>query len=70
MSGSSASHPYTGPSHAHIEALREEARDLRSAAERSSDPDERERLKQRARQLDSDSEQESMMAAGDIYPTE
>ncbi|MYS24896.1 small hydrophilic protein [Streptomyces sp. SID4948] len=50
--------------------MREQARKAGQDAERTGDPAERERLRQQARQLESDSEQESMMAAGDIYPTE
>jgi Family of unknown function (DUF6381) len=59
-----------GATHRHILRLREKARDLAADAGRSGDPDERGRLQREARQLESDSEQESMMAAGDIYPTE
>jgi hypothetical protein len=62
--------PYeTGASHSHILRLREQARDLEADAERSADPAERRRLQQEVRQLEFDCEQESMMAAGDIYPT-
>jgi hypothetical protein len=60
----------TGESHRHILQMREKARALEADAERSGDPDERRRLQQEVRQLELDCEQESMMAAGDIYPTE
>jgi hypothetical protein len=60
----------TDESHRHIQQMREKARQLEVDAERRSDPDERRRLQREVRQLEFDSEQESMMAAGDIYPTE
>ena len=60
----------TGESHRHIQQMREKARELEAAAERAGDPDERRRLQQEVRQLEFAIEQESMMAAGDIYPTE
>jgi hypothetical protein len=58
-----------GPSNErHVRQLREEAFALEADAERSGDPEEREQLQQEVRRLEFDSEQESMMAAGDIYP--
>jgi hypothetical protein len=57
-------------SHRHVEELREQARRLAADAERAGDAAERGRLQERARQLESDSDQESMMAAGDIYPAQ
>jgi len=60
----------TGASHRHVLQLRAQARDLEADAERSGDPEERRRLQREVRQLEFDSEQESMMAAGDIYPTQ
>ncbi|NJP43606.1 small hydrophilic protein [Streptomyces sp. PRB2-1] len=50
--------------------MREQARRLAGDAERAGDAAERGRLQERARQLESDSDQESMMAAGDIYPAQ
>ena len=58
------------PHDRHVRELREEAFALEADAERSSDPEERRRLQGEVRRLEFDSEQESMMAAGDIYPTE
>jgi transposase-like protein len=60
----------TDASHRHVRQLREQAHRLEADAERTGDPDERSRLRKKAQQLESDSEQESMMAAGDIYPAE
>ncbi|MBY8881457.1 DUF6381 family protein [Actinacidiphila acidipaludis] len=60
----------TGDAHRHLQEMRDKARELEAEAERSQDPEERRRLQERVRQLELDSEQESMMAAGDIYPTE
>ncbi|MEV6012996.1 DUF6381 family protein [Streptomyces sp. NPDC051976] len=60
----------TGDSHQHIQQMRAKARELAADADRTQDPEQRERMRREARQLESDSEQESMMAAGDIYPTE
>lgn len=53
-----------------IRRMRAKAVQLEADAERTGDPEERERLHQRARKMEFDCEQESMMAAGDIYPTE
>lgn len=60
----------SGQAHRRVARMREEARRLEAAAERAADPQERRRLEQEAGRLESDCEQESMMAAGDIYPTE
>lgn len=60
--------PETDAARHHVRQLREKAGRLRADAERTGDPEERERLRREVRQLESDSEQESMMAAGDIYP--
>jgi hypothetical protein len=60
----------TGESQRHVQQMREEAVATQTKAERTGDPEERGRLEQKARQLEFDSEQESMMAAGDIYPAE
>ena len=60
----------TNESHRHIQQMREMAREFEVAAKRDSDPAERGRLHRELRQLEFDTEQESMMAAGDIYPTE
>lgn len=57
-----------GESRRHVGQMREAAIAAQAEAERTSDPEERGRLERKARQLESDSEQESMMAAGDIYP--
>jgi hypothetical protein len=56
--------------HRHLQQMREQAVELEADAERSHDPEERRRLQERVRKLEFDCEQESMMAAGDIYPTE
>lgn len=51
-----------------VQQMREQARDLSEAAERTDDPEQRERLREKARRLEFRSEQESGMAGGDIYP--
>ncbi|WP_406733647.1 DUF6381 family protein [Streptomyces sp. NBC_01794] len=43
---------------------------MEKAAERATDPEERQRLKDRARRLREQSEQASSMGSGDIYPPE
>ncbi|CAM5292818.1 DUF6381 family protein [Streptomyces griseus] len=48
--------------------MREKAQQLAEAAERVSDPHERERLEKKSRTIRDRSEQQSAMAAGDIYP--
>ncbi|MFE2378907.1 DUF6381 family protein [Streptomyces sp. NPDC059398] len=53
-----------------VRQMRAKAKDLKEAAERSTDPEERRRLNEKASRLDRQSEQESSMAAGDIYPSE
>lgn len=60
----------SGESRARLQQMRDKAGELRAAAERTSDPDERKRLQEKARRLQSQSEQESMMRGGDIYPPE
>ena len=60
----------TGDAHRRLQEMRDKASELEAAAERATDPEERRRLQEQVRQLELDSEQESMMAAGDIYPTE
>ncbi|POX43421.1 small hydrophilic protein [Streptomyces sp. Ru73] len=53
-----------------IRQMRDKAKELSEAAERSSDPQDRERLKEKARKLQSQAEQESSMGSGDIFPME
>jgi hypothetical protein len=60
----------TGEFHERLQHMRDKARELKSAADQTSDPAERKRLQDKARRLESLSEQESMMRAGDIYPSE
>ncbi|MFH9201117.1 DUF6381 family protein [Streptomyces anulatus] len=48
--------------------MREKAQQLAEAAERTSDPHERERLQKKSRTIRDQSEQQSAMQAGDIYP--
>ncbi|MFJ9687908.1 DUF6381 family protein [Streptomyces bacillaris] len=48
--------------------MRAKAQQLAEAAERASDPQERERLEKKSRSMRDRSEQQSGMAAGDIYP--
>ncbi|MBT1100115.1 DUF6381 family protein [Streptomyces sp. Tu10] len=48
--------------------MREKAQQLAEAAERTSDPNERERLQKKSRTIRDRSEQQSAMEAGDIYP--
>ncbi|MFE8910580.1 DUF6381 family protein [Streptomyces globisporus] len=48
--------------------MREKSRQLHEAAERASDPQERERLEKKSRTIRERSEQQSAMEAGDIYP--
>lgn len=57
-------------SHRHVQALRDQAHKLAVDAASAGDTAERSRLQKEARQLESDSDQESMMAAGDIYPAQ
>ncbi|WP_327292689.1 DUF6381 family protein [Streptomyces sp. NBC_01198] len=54
----------------HVRQLRAQADKLAADAERAANASERSRLQERAEQLESDSDQESMMAAGDIYPAQ
>ncbi len=51
-----------------VQQMREKMRDLSEAAERTDDPEQRDRLREKARRLESESEQESGMMGGDIYP--
>jgi hypothetical protein len=60
----------SGESGSHVRQLRQEAEGLKQEAERATDPGERQRLQDKARKLIAQSEQESAMAAGDIYPQE
>ncbi|MFJ9311787.1 DUF6381 family protein [Streptomyces cyaneofuscatus] len=48
--------------------MREKAQQLAEAAERAMDPEERQRLEKKSRTIRDRSEQQSAMAAGDIYP--
>ncbi|WP_069170104.1 DUF6381 family protein [Streptomyces griseus] len=50
--------------------MRDRAKDLENSAERTADPEERQRLTDEARRLRARSEQASGMASGDIYPCE
>ncbi|NDZ78334.1 small hydrophilic protein [Streptomyces sp. SID10853] len=59
-----------GESGSRVQQMRAKAQDLKQAAEQTTDPEERRRLKEKAGRLDRQSEQESSMAAGDIYPSE
>ncbi|MFE6038721.1 DUF6381 family protein [Streptomyces sp. NPDC056452] len=54
----------------HIQQMRAKAQEMEEAAKSATDPDERQRLQDKARRLRSRSEQESGMASGDIYPTD
>jgi hypothetical protein len=60
----------TGDALRHLRQLREQARALESEAESAADPEERRRLQGEVKRLEFEIEQESMMAAGDIYPTQ
>ncbi|MEU6105406.1 DUF6381 family protein [Streptomyces flaveolus] len=53
-----------------LRRMRKEAEDLADAAERTDDPQERARLREKSRSLQSRTEQESGMRSGDIYPSE
>ncbi|MFF2655460.1 DUF6381 family protein [Streptomyces sp. NPDC058045] len=53
-----------------IRETRRKADQLAHDAERSTDPEERKRLAEKARRLRSRCEQESGMSSGDIYPLE
>lgn len=59
-----------GEENGRIRRMREQAQDLSERAERAGDPEESGRLREEAGKLEFDCEQESMMAAGDIYPTQ
>ncbi|MFJ7327675.1 MULTISPECIES: DUF6381 family protein [Streptomyces] len=48
--------------------MREKAQQLAEAAERATDPEERQRLEKKSRTIRDRSEQQSAMAAGDLYP--
>lgn len=60
----------SAPDTSHVKQLRDQAHRLEADAERAGEGAEREKLQKEARQLESDSDQESMMAAGDIYPAQ
>ena len=51
-----------------VQQMRAQLHDLSEAAERTDDPEQRERLREKARRMESRCEQESGMAGGDIYP--
>ena len=51
-----------------VQQMRMQYRNLSHAAERTEDPEQRERLREKARRMESRCEQESGMAGGDIYP--
>ncbi|MER5546482.1 DUF6381 family protein [Streptomyces sp. NPDC001233] len=53
-----------------LQQMRDKAREYAEAAERTSDPDERQRLQEKSRRLQSQCEQEGAMRGGDIYPSE
>ncbi|SCF82514.1 DUF6381 family protein [Streptomyces sp. Ncost-T10-10d] len=53
-----------------VRQMRAKAKDLKDAAERTTDPKESQRLKEKARRLEAESDQVSGMASGDIYPME
>ncbi|MFJ8546049.1 DUF6381 family protein [Streptomyces sp. NPDC093586] len=53
-----------------LRRMREKAKNLADAAERTDDPQQRARLQEEARSLRSRCEQESAMRTGDIYPSE
>ncbi|RPK54749.1 hypothetical protein EES43_28275 [Streptomyces sp. ADI96-02] len=48
--------------------MRDKAQQLAEAAERATDPQERQRLEKKSRTIRDRSEQQSAMASGDIYP--
>ncbi|MFF1401101.1 DUF6381 family protein [Streptomyces sp. NPDC058287] len=52
-----------------IQQMRAKANDLEQAAERATDPQERQRLKDKARQLKEQSEHAGGMGKSDIDPT-
>lgn len=60
----------TDETRSRIRQMRAKAQDLKQTAEQTNDPDERRRLTEKAGKLERQSEQESDMAAGDIYPSE
>ncbi|MFC8225261.1 DUF6381 family protein [Streptomyces sp. NPDC057287] len=51
-----------------LQQMRGQAEDLEKAAEKATDPAERQRLEDEAHRLESRSVQFSGMASGDIYP--
>lgn len=53
-----------------VRQMRQKAEELKQAAERVNDPEESRRLKEKARRLQEQSEQESAMGSGDVYPME
>ncbi|WP_282090698.1 DUF6381 family protein [Streptomyces tendae] len=59
-----------GETRARLQQMRDKAQELKAASERTSDPGERKRLQEKARRLQSQSEEESMERGGDIYPAE
>ncbi|WP_329459767.1 DUF6381 family protein [Streptomyces sp. NBC_01497] len=59
-----------GESHRHVREMREKALALKADAEQTDDAEKRRQLQREAGTLEFNCEQESMMAAGDIYPVE
>ncbi|MFL9658454.1 DUF6381 family protein [Streptomyces sp. PB17] len=59
-----------GETRARLQQMRDKAQELKAASERADDPGERKRLQEKARRLQSQSEEESMERGGDIYPAE
>jgi chromosome condensin MukBEF MukE localization factor len=60
----------TNEIHERLQHMRDKAKELKESAERASDPQERKRLQEKSRSLESRTEQESAMRSGDIYPME
>jgi hypothetical protein len=52
-----------------LQQMRDKAQQLTEAAEQEKDPKERERLRSKASRLESQSEQESLMRGGDVFPS-
>ncbi|GAA4983427.1 DUF6381 family protein [Streptomyces hyderabadensis] len=60
----------SGEVRARLQQMCDKAQELKAASERADDPGERKRLQEKARRLQSQSEEESMERGGDIYPPE
>lgn len=56
--------------HERLRQMRDKADELERQARDAGDPDERKRLHDKAERIKGQCDQESMMRAGDIYPTE